>query len=113
MYIGKDLEFIIHIFYWCIQLDHEIYIKCKKTSNLIKVISSYNICSEIKRKQAKKPFVIQYQKRLIFFQNSSVPFHQVTFDYSISRVLFIDKPNESFKNSKTFERNILSTRKKL
>ena len=53
MYIGKDLEFIIHIFYWCIQLDHEIYIKCKKTSNLIKVISSYNICSEIKGNKQK------------------------------------------------------------
>ena len=37
IYIGEDLEFIIHVFYWCIQLDHEIYIKCKKkTSNLIK-----------------------------------------------------------------------------
>ena len=30
IYIGEDLEFIIHVFYWCIQLDHEIYIKCKK-----------------------------------------------------------------------------------
>ena len=27
---------------------YEIYIKCKKTSKLIKVISSYNICSGIK-----------------------------------------------------------------
>ena len=61
MYISKDLEFIIHIFYWCIQLDHEIYIKCKKTSNLIKVVSSYNICPGIKSKQAKKPFAIHYQ----------------------------------------------------
>ena len=26
-YIGEDLEFIIHIFYWCIPLDHEIYTK--------------------------------------------------------------------------------------
>ena len=25
IYIGEDLEFIIHVFYWCIQLDHEIY----------------------------------------------------------------------------------------
>ena len=24
-YIGEDLEFIIHIFYWCIPLYHEIY----------------------------------------------------------------------------------------
>ena len=24
-YIGEDLEFIIHEFYWCIQLDHKIY----------------------------------------------------------------------------------------
>ena len=30
IYIGEDLEFIIHVFYWSIQLDHEIYIKCKK-----------------------------------------------------------------------------------
>ena len=29
-YIGEDLEFIIHIFYWCIPLDHEIYTKCRK-----------------------------------------------------------------------------------
>ena len=86
----------------------------KKTpSNLIKVISSCNISSEIKSQQAKKPFVIQYQKLLIFFQNSSVPFHQVIFDHSISCVLLSDKPNESFKNSKTFGRNTLSTKKKL
>ena len=25
LYIGEDLEFIIHVFYWCIKLDHEIY----------------------------------------------------------------------------------------
>ena len=25
IYIGEDLGFIIHVFYWCIQLDHEIY----------------------------------------------------------------------------------------
>ena len=30
IYIGKDLEFTIHVFCWCIQLDHEIYITCKK-----------------------------------------------------------------------------------
>ena len=35
MYIGEDLGFIFHVFYWCIQLDDRIYIKCKKTSNLI------------------------------------------------------------------------------
>ena len=62
IYIGEDLEFIIHVFYWCIPLDHEIYTKCKKTSNLIKVISSYNICSGIKSQQPEKPLVIQYQK---------------------------------------------------
>ena len=22
IYIGEDLEFITHVFYWCIQLDH-------------------------------------------------------------------------------------------
>ena len=30
IYIGEDLEFIIHVFYWCIPLDHEIYTKCNK-----------------------------------------------------------------------------------
>ena len=34
----------------------------KKTSSLIKVISSYNICSGIKSQQVEKPLVIQYQK---------------------------------------------------
>ena len=74
----------------------------KKTSDLIKIISSYNICSRIKSKQAK-PFD--------FFQNFSVLFHQFTFEHSISCVFLIDKPNESFKNSKIFERNTLSTKK--
>ena len=30
IYIGEDWEFIIHIFYWCIPLDHEIYTNIKK-----------------------------------------------------------------------------------
>ena len=29
MYVGEDQEFTIHVFYWCIPLDHEIYTKCK------------------------------------------------------------------------------------
>ena len=53
---------------------------------------------ELEVNKQKKPFVIQYQK-----QNFSVPFHQVIFDHSVSCVLLIDKPNESFKNSKHSE----------
>ena len=34
IYTGECLEFIIHVFYWCIPLDHEIYTKCKKKKNL-------------------------------------------------------------------------------
>ena len=30
IYIGWNLELFTHVFYWCIQLDHEIYIKCRK-----------------------------------------------------------------------------------
>ena len=30
IYIGEDLEFIIHVFYWCIPLDLEIYTKCNE-----------------------------------------------------------------------------------
>ena len=47
-----------------------------------------------------------------FSQNSSVLFHRATFDNSISCMLLIDKPNESFQNSKNFERNATSTTKK-
>ena len=35
IYIGEDQEFI-HVFYWWIPLDLEIYTKCKKSSNLMK-----------------------------------------------------------------------------
>ena len=85
----------------------------KKRSNLIEVISAYNICSGIKNQQAKKTISHSVPKTFDFSQNSSVPFHHVTFYYSISYVLLIDKPNESCKNSITFERNALSTTKKL
>ena len=56
IYIGEDQKFIIRVFYWCIPLGHEIYTKCEKISNLIKCISSHNICSGIKSQQVKKPF---------------------------------------------------------
>ena len=29
LYIDEDQQFIIHVFYRCIPLDHEIYTKCK------------------------------------------------------------------------------------
>ena len=83
----------------------------KKTSNLIKGICSHKICSGIKSQPLKKTICHSVPKTFDFSQNYSVPFHQVTFDHSISCVLLIDKPNESFKNSKTFERNTLSTTK--
>ena len=31
IYIGEGQEFIIHVFYWSIPLDHEIYTKCKRS----------------------------------------------------------------------------------
>ena len=112
IYISKDQKFIIHVFYWCIPLDHEIYTKCKKTSNLIKGIFSHNICSGIKSEQVKKTICHSEPKTFDFSQNSSAPFHQVTFDHSISCVLLIDKPNESCQNFKKFKRNAISTTKK-
>ena len=90
--------------------DHEIYTKCKKASKLIKVISSYNICKKLSTR--KKKVCHSVPKTFDFSQNSSVPFHQVAFDNSISCVLLIDKPNESCQNLKKFERNVISTTKK-
>ena len=82
-------------------------------SNPIKVISYYNISSGIKDEQAKKTAICHsILKSFDFSQNSSVPFHQVTFCYSISCVLLIDKSNESCRNCIKFERNALSTTKK-
>ena len=55
IYVGEDFR----VFSWSIPLDHEIYTKYKKAmknitlSNLIKVISYYNICSGIKYEQVK------------------------------------------------------------
>ena len=31
IYIGEDKKFIIHVLYWFIPLDHEIYTKCTKS----------------------------------------------------------------------------------
>ena len=42
----------LFIYFTC--LDHEIYIKCKETSNLIDDISGHNVCSGIKSQQVKK-----------------------------------------------------------
>ena len=83
-----------------------------KRSDLIKSISSHNICSGIKSQQVKKNICRSVPKLFDFSQNSSVPFDRVTFDHSISCVLLIDKPNESCQNSKKFERNVLSNKKK-
>ena len=111
IHIVEDLEFIIHLCYQQIPLDHEIYFKCKKTSNLIKVIIS---ALELKVNQQKKKRNIFHSvtKTFDFSQNLSVPFHQVTFYHSISCVLLIDKPNKSCRNSMKFERNAFSTTKK-
>ena len=70
----------------------------KKASNLIKFISSYNACSGIKIQQAKKEHIYYYVSQTFdFSQNSSSPFHQATFDHSVSYVLLINKPNEICK----------------
>ena len=72
----------------------------EKTSNLIKGISIHHICSGIKSQQVNKTICHSVPKSFDFTQKSSVPFHQVNFDDSISRVLLTDKPNESCQNSK-------------
>ena len=84
----------------------------KKTSKLIKGISSHNICPGIKSQQIKKNICHSVPKSFDFSQNSSVSFHRVTFDLSISCALLIDKPKESCKSSKIFKRNAISTTKK-
>ena len=94
IYTGVEQELIIRVFYYCIPLDHETYTKYKKqTSNLIKGISSHNICSKFKSQQVKKTICHSVPKTFDFSQNLPVPLHQVTFNHSISYVILIDKPN--------------------
>ena len=90
-----------------------IYINVRKTSHLIKGTFSHNICSGIKSQQVKKKTICHsVPKTFDFSQNSSAPFHRVTFDHSMSCVLLVDKPSESCQNSKKIERNAISTPKK-
>ena len=108
-YIGDDLEFIIHVFDWCIPLDHKIYTNCNKKHltwlELYLVIISV---LDLKVNKQKKPFINNSTKIFWFFSE----FHRVTFDYAILWVFLIDKSNENCRNSKKFERNALSTTKK-
>ena len=60
----------------------------------------------------KKTICYSVAKAFDFFRNSTVPFHRVTFDKSVSCVLLIDKPNESCQKSKKFKRKSVSTAKK-
>ena len=71
----------------------------KKTSNLVKGISSHKICSEIKSQQVKNHSV---PKTFDFSQNYFVPFHRFTFDHSISCVLLI-KQMKAAKTSKSLK----------
>ena len=65
---------------------------------------------EIKVNKQKKSICHSVPKAFDFSQNSD-PFHQVTFDHSISVALLIDKPNESWQNSKKFAKHAISTTK--
>ena len=106
IYIGEDLEFIIHVFYWCIPLDHEIYTKCKKKHlTWLKLYLVIISALELKVNKPKNHLSLTVPKTFDFSQNSSVLFHRVTCDHSISFVLLIDEPNECCKNSKNSERN--------
>ena len=71
-----------------------------KKHHLIKFISKCNIYCRIKSPQQKKHICHSVPKTFDFSQNSSVPFHQVTFHHSISSVPLIDKPNQSSKTPK-------------
>ena len=113
MYISEDLEFIIRVFYWCIQLDHEIYTKCnKKHLTWLKLYLVIISALELKVNKQKKHLSLTVPKPFDFSQNFSVLFHRVTFEHPMSWVLLTEKPNESPKTSKRIKRNALSTTKK-
>ena len=65
IYIREDWEFIIHVFYWCIPLDHSILTVKEHLTWL--GISSHNICSGIKSQQVKKDICYSVPKTFWFF----------------------------------------------
>ena len=72
----------------------------KKKSNLIKGVSSHNVCSGIKSQQKKH---ICHSVPKTFSKNSSVSFHRVTFDHSISCALLIDNLMKNVRTPKSLK----------
>ena len=69
VYIGEDREFITHMFYWCITLDHEIYTKCKKKQSHLTWLKVYLVISalELKFNMQKKHNFSFDTKNIWFF----------------------------------------------
>ena len=74
IYIGEDLEFIIHVFYCCIYPIRPWHLLNVNKKHLSWLKLYLVLISGIKSQQAKKPFVIQYQNLLIFLRIPLVHF---------------------------------------
>ena len=53
---SNENQKFINVFYWCILLDHKVYTKYKKTSNLIKIYLFTIYALELKVEIKKKSF---------------------------------------------------------
>ena len=70
---------------------------------MVKGISSHNIYSGNRSQQINKNNCHSLPKTFDFSQNSSIPFHQVTFDHSISCVFLIDNQKKAAKTAKNLK----------
>ena len=98
IYIGEDLEFIIHVFYWCIPSDHKIYTKCKKNHpTWLKLYLVIISALELKSNNQKKTFSI---KIVWFFSEFFCCISSSYFRIFTFMCVLIDKPNERCKKAK-------------
>ena len=100
IYIGEDLEFIIHVFYWCIPSDHKIFTKCKKKHRTwlklyLVIISALELKSNKQKKNKTFSTKIFWFFSEFFCCISSSYFRIFTF-----MCVLIDKPNERCKKAK-------------
>ena len=108
IYVLNDLSFTIRIFAWCIPKEHSIYSSYEKSiknitlSNLIKYISTFNICSGVTNENAKSGSTLHTAPK-IFNPIEDPGIHETTF-YRVNNCLILSK-SSTCENCLKFQKN--------
>lgn len=108
IYVLNDLSFTVRIFAWCIPKEHSIYSYYEKSmknitlSNLIKYITTFNICSGVTNDNAKSGSTLHSVPK-IFNPMEDPAVHQTTF-YRVNSCLILSK-SSICENCSKFQKN--------